>query len=437
MTGRRFPLWIVLGAVLVVALAVGSGVFSSAPPTPSQRAYAIGSGIRCPSCEDLSVADSSAPTAVTARATIRQLIGAGRTDQQIRDYLVARYGSAIVLEPPASGWSLLVWLLPLGGGVVAMASLALVLVRRRRAVYESPAAAVSAEAVSDAGMGPDVLDERRVSLEQSLADAYAEHRAGDLSDGDYQALRRRDTGRLAALDVRIAEVEMALAAGRAGAAGAAAIGATPTMPSAPSAEPQPEFRSQPRSHPRPRRPRRQRVFIGSAMAAFGTALILFVALAMTNRLPGQTVSGTITLDRQQQLAQTLAEAATLENAGQPGRAAQLYQSVLAKQPSNVVALAQLGWLEYQIGQQGHDSSLIGNGRAKLDRAVQINPGDYAARLYLGTVVLQQDHNPAGAVAEYRRFLAAGPPQAVLQQATPIIKQAFQQAGIPVPSQLAG
>ena len=119
MRSRRFPLWTLLGVVLVVALLVGSGVFSSTPPTGAQRAASIESVIRCPSCEDLSVADSSAPTAVTVRATVRQLVDHGLTDSQIEDYLVARYGSAIVLDPPTSGWSSLVWVLPVAGGVLA------------------------------------------------------------------------------------------------------------------------------------------------------------------------------------------------------------------------------------------------------------------------------------------------------------------------------
>jgi cytochrome c-type biogenesis protein CcmH/NrfF len=57
MKGRRFPLWTAFGVVLVVALIAGSGVLSQQPPTAAQRAVAIESALRCPSCEDLSVAD--------------------------------------------------------------------------------------------------------------------------------------------------------------------------------------------------------------------------------------------------------------------------------------------------------------------------------------------------------------------------------------------
>ena len=103
MSRRHFPLWTLLGVVLVVALLVGGGAFSSSPPTNAQRATAIEQDVRCPSCEDLSVAVSSAPTAVTVRATVSRLVDQGLDDQQIEDYLTARYGSAIVLDPPHAG----------------------------------------------------------------------------------------------------------------------------------------------------------------------------------------------------------------------------------------------------------------------------------------------------------------------------------------------
>lgn len=129
---RRLPLWSILGVVVAVAIVVGSGALTSTPPSAAARAAGIDAVVRCPSCEDLSVANSSAPTAVAVRATVLQLAEHGRSDQQILQYLTARYGQAIVLDPPASGWSLLVWLVPLIGGAVALTVLVVVLVRRRR-----------------------------------------------------------------------------------------------------------------------------------------------------------------------------------------------------------------------------------------------------------------------------------------------------------------
>jgi len=416
-----------------VALVIGSGVLNSAPLTPAQRAVGIETGIKCPSCEDLSVANSSAQTAVIVRNTVRQLIGEGKSDQQIQAYLVSRYGAAIVLVPPATGWSLLVWVLPLGGGALAIAILAIVLVRKRRNPIEDPVDAARDGASLDAGASSDQLDARRQFLEQSLADAFAEHRAGDLSDPDYQALRRRDTARLAALDIRMVEgadlasagsgisVAVAVAHGPGQAVGA--IGAGAVEPAAPRPVPVPG----------PRRSRRQRFLITGAVVSFGAALVLLVALFAANRLPGQTPTGNPTLSQQAQIQQSLAQAANLENQGQSGEAAQLYQKVLTEDPQNEVATAQLGWLEYNTGVQGKSASLIADARAKLDQAIKLNPTDYAARLYLGTVILDQDNNAAAAVAQYQAFLADNPPASLLQQAATILRQAYTQAGAPVPA----
>jgi len=427
----RFPLWIVLGVVLVVALVIGSGALNTAPMTPAQRAVAIETGIKCPSCEDLSVANSSAQTAVFVRTAVRQLIGEGKSDQQIQAYLVSRYGSAIVLVPPASGWSLLVWVLPLGGGAAAVAILAIVLVQKRRNAIDDPADAAREEASLDAGASSGQLDARRQFLEQSLADAFAEHRAGDLSDQDYQALRRRDTARLAALDLRMVDgSDVALLVDRP----ESAVG-TGSEESAEGGSIEPVTATPKSATPSPgaRRSRRQRFLITGSIVSFGAALVLVVALFAANRLPGQTPSGNPTLSQQAQIQQSLGQAATLENQGQSGEAAQLYQKVLTQDPQNEVATAQLGWLEYNTGVQGKSASLIADARAKLDQAIKLNPTDYAARLYLGTVILGQDNNAAAAVAQYQVFLSDNPPAALLQQAAAILRQAYTQAGVPVPA----
>ena len=423
MTIRRFPLWTLLGVVLVAALVVGSGILSSTPPTAAQRATAIESVVRCPSCEDLSVAESSAPTAVTVRAAVAQQIAEGRTDQQIQAYLVDRYGMSIVLDPPARGWSLLVWLLPVLGGILAVGVLAIVLVRRRGSADEEPGVAGP-----ERHLGPAMTEDRRRFLQQSLADADAEYLAGDLSDHDYLTLRHRDMVRLAALPPS-ASVTTSASRAPAVAVDERTEGPTVAGPTAGTTAPADRSRSRPRS-------RRSWWFLGGAVAAFGAALILAVSLFATDRPPGQSVTGSVALTPSQQIEVTLAQAATDENRGQLGPAAQLYQSVLTDHPDNEVAVAQLGWLEFETGQQGSSASLIGDARSKLNRAVGLDPGDYAARLYLGTLLLQQDGNATGAVDQYRQFLDDGPPAAVLRQAAPEIRSAYQKAGLPAPPQVA-
>ncbi len=432
MSRRRFPLWLLFAVVVVVALLVGSGIFHLSPPTPAQRATAIESVVRCPTCEDLSVAQSSAPTAVAVRSAVSQLIAEGRSDQQIEAYLVARYGSSIVLDPPASGWSLLVWLLPLLGALAATTALVVVLVRRRR----QPG---GEDDGGDTGpvLTPEVAEERRSFLLRSLADADAEYLAGDLSDQDYLALRQRDMVRLTALDAQDGRQRAAASApDRSSVALDDRVAeAEPPATGARAAE-DPEADARPPSGPR-RRGRRSWWFLGGAALAFGAALVLAVTLFASTRQPGQSITGTFAQSQAQQIEETLAQAATDENQGQAGQAAQLYQSVLDKHPANEVALAQLGWLEYQTGVQGDSASLISDARAKLNRAVGLDPGDYAARLYLGTLLLQRDGNASGAVSQYQRFLADGPPAVLVTQATPEIREAFTKAGVPVPAAVAG
>jgi cytochrome c-type biogenesis protein CcmH len=447
---RRFPLWSALGVVLIVALVVGSGVLTSSAPTPAQRALSIESVVRCPTCEDLSVAQSTAPTAVAVRGAITQLIAEGRTDQQIQEYLTTRYGSSIVLDPPASGWSLLVWLLPLLAGVVAATALVVVLVRRRRL---SPGGSGEGSGSARGGaraMSPEAVEERRDFLTRSLADADAEYLAGDLSDQDYLALRQRDMLRLAALpepsggdDLGIACAPVSTPAPGSPPA-AATAGEGPAMSGVSVAVEERQAGGQgsdlettPASGPRRVRTGRSWWFLGGAVVAFGAALVLGVSLFATERQPGQSITGSFAQTQQQQIEETLGQAATDVDQGQVGQAAQLYQSVLDKHPDNEVALAQLGWLEYQTGVHGDSPQLIADARTKLDDAVRLDPGDFAARLYLGTVLLKQDDNAVGAVAQYRRFLADRPPSALVVQASSDIRAAFEGAGLPVPPGLSG
>lgn len=118
--------------VLAVALVIGSGVTSSAPPDAAQRAVTLETQIRCPSCEDVSVAQSSAASAIAVRHEVQHLVAAGVSDHAIEQRLVAQYGPSILLSPPDSGLSSLVWLLPLVAGLLAVGGLGVFFWRRSR-----------------------------------------------------------------------------------------------------------------------------------------------------------------------------------------------------------------------------------------------------------------------------------------------------------------
>lgn len=96
---------------LLVVIAVVHLILGGAAPavTPEARAHAIGERLACPICEGLSVADSPSSLAQQMRGVITDQVAAGKSDAQIEQYFVDRYGPAILLTPPKQGFTLLAW----------------------------------------------------------------------------------------------------------------------------------------------------------------------------------------------------------------------------------------------------------------------------------------------------------------------------------------
>ncbi len=106
---------------LAVALGVLPGVARATNPALDDQVQALAARLRCPVCQNLSVADSPSEMARQMRDVIRTRLRQGERPEAIEAYLVERYGEWILLVPPARGFSLLVWLAPfaaLAGGVV-------------------------------------------------------------------------------------------------------------------------------------------------------------------------------------------------------------------------------------------------------------------------------------------------------------------------------
>ncbi len=142
-----------LTAGLLLAAAFGTAAAQSTVPAPaatpaapapgvelSDQAYAIARELRCPVCTAESVADSNAEIAAEMRRLIQQQLDQGRSRAQILAYFRQRYGDWIMLDPPKTGIHLLVWLLPILAAVAGAATLALLLLRWRRAAETAPAA---------------------------------------------------------------------------------------------------------------------------------------------------------------------------------------------------------------------------------------------------------------------------------------------------------
>ena len=138
-TRGRLP-WLVMAVVLVTALVIGTRSHSG-PPTENQRVQRIASQVRCPTCRELSAAESDAAAAKAVRTEIRRRVRAGEGDGHILAFLVSRYSDDILLKPKSSGVASLVWVLPVAALICALAGLG-VAFRRWRA---RPGVAVSPE----------------------------------------------------------------------------------------------------------------------------------------------------------------------------------------------------------------------------------------------------------------------------------------------------
>jgi cytochrome c-type biogenesis protein CcmH len=106
-------------------------------PALEARARTISQGIRCLVCQNQSIDDSNADLAHDLRVIVRERLTAGDSDQQVKDYLVARYGDFVLLDPPLRTKTLILWggpsaLLLLGISIIALAA------RRRRATAAAP-----------------------------------------------------------------------------------------------------------------------------------------------------------------------------------------------------------------------------------------------------------------------------------------------------------
>lgn len=124
-----------LGVAALILVAIGLSTQLQRASTPDERARNLAGELRCPVCQGLSIADSPAPLAGQMRRIVREQLAAGATDQAVRDFFVARYGSWILLAPPISGRDLLLWLAP---GVFVLLGLIVVTLRGRRRAPAGP-----------------------------------------------------------------------------------------------------------------------------------------------------------------------------------------------------------------------------------------------------------------------------------------------------------
>lgn len=100
---------------VIVALMIGQAALAVQPdevlndPAQEARAREISAGLRCLVCQNESIDESNATLARDLRLLVRERITSGDSDEEVLDYVVARYGEFVLLKPTSGGWNLLLW----------------------------------------------------------------------------------------------------------------------------------------------------------------------------------------------------------------------------------------------------------------------------------------------------------------------------------------
>jgi cytochrome c-type biogenesis protein CcmH len=156
LSGRAAAL--LLGALLVA----GGAVAGEAPevgdnPAAERHMMQLASELRCLQCQNQTLADSNAPLAVDLRQEIRELLAKGQSDQQIKEYLGARYGDFVFYRPPVQSNTLLLWF---GPAIVLVGGLAALYVTLRRRLARLEAEGVTSDlSDAEARRAQQLLDE--------------------------------------------------------------------------------------------------------------------------------------------------------------------------------------------------------------------------------------------------------------------------------------
>jgi len=127
---------------LMAALLLGGPAFAVQPdemlkdPGLEKRAREISAGLRCLVCQNQSIDDSDAPLAKDLRVLVRERLQAGDSDEDVRAFVVQRYGEFVLLRPVFGLHTLLLWLTPVL--VLSLGGFAVYFARRRRTAEATP-----------------------------------------------------------------------------------------------------------------------------------------------------------------------------------------------------------------------------------------------------------------------------------------------------------
>ncbi len=406
-----------LSAVLLLLVA-GQALAAPAPGDLDDQVRAVAAELRCPVCQNLSVADSPSEMAREMRDLIREQLTAGKSPEEVKAYFVSKYGEWILLSPKATGLNLLVWTLPFVGavsGAIAAWVVARRWVRRRQArpAHAADPAGVARlrEDLARSGDEPaakpqepdggdetvrELLAEKR-ALYAALRELEFDQQAGNLSAEDFAAMRLDYEAR--AIDV-LRQLDAAQQETLGGARPAA------SEPPVPASAPVRSSRRLGRL-----------ALAGVFLVLFGAALGLGLTMAIRPRLSEQdTITGDFLTGTGPggispgtrgawEDPQSLLASGRAAYERQDWRAAlDAFKAVLNRNPDEPEALSYMAIIAAGISPQHVDLAL-----GLVDRALRARPGHPLALWTKGAILLDVKQDYAGAIATWEQLLAEGLP----------------------------
>ena len=133
--GRIVKVYGILLALVLFSAGVQADnidTYSFATVAQEQQYRQLTASLRCPKCQNNSIADSNAMIAGDMRLKVYQLLQAGQTPEQVKAYMVARYGNFVSYQPPVTPSTLILWAGP--ALFVIIGALVIILRSRKRAV---------------------------------------------------------------------------------------------------------------------------------------------------------------------------------------------------------------------------------------------------------------------------------------------------------------
>ena len=129
---KRWLAAVVFGLTLTGVAHAAIDTYEFANDAERERFRELTKELRCPKCQNQDIADSNAPIATDLRREIFRMLGEGKDNQQILDFMVARYGDFVLYKPALTSKTAVLWFGPLALLVGGLVVIGVIVGRRRR-----------------------------------------------------------------------------------------------------------------------------------------------------------------------------------------------------------------------------------------------------------------------------------------------------------------